>query len=102
MPPVLRRAASFTRENEWASHPWPTATHSLLQDYIHLETNHSIDEINQPLFSLIKARKAINDAFIACSAARRLNTRNPKVSKRLQSLSRKLSKLHTDFPLSLI
>ena len=95
-----RRDASFTKNNEWPDRLWPVATKSLLADHQKLEHNHEPAEINQPLFALIKARKAVNDAMIACAYARRLNSNLPKTVRRLDSLVRSLRTAHDRFPLS--
>ncbi len=97
-----RRASSVTRDNEFQLAAWPVATASLLQDFERLESNHAPDQINQPLFALIRARKALGDARLAIHAARSKNVGNAAVFYRLNDLSHAIRQLQADFPLSVI
>lgn len=95
-----RRAASFTKDNEWVDRPWPTVTPTLLADHEKLERTHTRAEINQAIFSLIKARKAISDARIFIHAASRANDDKLDVVKQLAAIKQLLNQAHEMFPLS--
>jgi len=80
---------------------WPAVTASLLADHEALLRTHVPSEINQSLFALIRARKALGDARLALATARRLAVR-PEVKERLTELSLSLTSAHDRFPLTLL
>lgn len=81
---------------------FPVASRSLLADHEVIERCHSEEEINQPLFALIKARKAINDARLCCRYARALNKDREKVVGRLEELAKELANMEPRFPLTIL
>lgn len=81
---------------------YPAASRSLLADYQMLEKHHGEHEINQPLFALIQARKAINDARLCCRYARGLNKDKEKVVERLEELAKELAAMEPRFPLTIL
>lgn len=88
-------SASFTTSQ------FPVVTFSILADHEKLERCCNESEINQAVFSLIKARKAINDARLAVSAAKRRQTKQPAID-RLTEISNALTEAHDNFPLTIL
>lgn len=81
---------------------WPTATQDLLADHEKLEATHGAEQVNQPLFALIKARKALTDARLALDRAAQFYAALPTVRDRLSSISAALKQEHERFPLHVI
>ncbi len=71
----------------------------LLRDHERLSASHEPEQLNQAVFALIRARKAIGDARIAVAHARRLNAENKATEKRLETIGKRLEKEHARFPL---
>jgi hypothetical protein len=97
-----RRASSYTRNCEFQDAPWPVATASLLQDFERLEATHSPEEVNQPLFALIRARKALGDARLHCRWASKQHPANAPLQERLAAISSALANAIECFPLSIL
>lgn len=95
-----RRAASATRDSDVQHADWPVATLALLADHERLAATHTPEQINQPLFALIRARKAINDARIMVNAAK-VHSSDERVRERLTTLSRDLAVISERFPLTI-
>jgi len=95
-------AASVTRDSDVTESPWPVVTKSLLADHEKLEASHEPDQINQGVFSLIRARKAINDALLAVQFCKRLHKEDSATFGRLIALTERLGECHKDFPLTIL
>lgn len=98
------KAASYTRDSEIAETEWPPVTRSILAEHERLEESHTHEQINQPLFALVRARKAVNDARLACLYARKLHLpeKSARLRDRLESISENI-KLEMDrFPLTIV
>lgn len=102
---------SMTRRRDQRNHnvigrPFPVATRDMLADALHLTTTHTADQINQPLLALILARKAINDARLACSAAKRQwpgdSLSATAVRDRLDEIMETLRETMEQVPLSIV
>lgn len=100
--PTPRRASSYTRDNEWQASEWPAVTLSLLADHERLASTHDAAQLNAPLFALIRARKALNDARLSLRAARLLHKGNQRLCDRLESISAALAIEGKRFPLSIV
>ncbi len=98
---VSPHAASYTRDSDVTDTPYPVVTRSLLADHEKLEAHHTPEQINQPLFALIKARKALSDAHIACNCAKR-KSESYAVTSRLNQIMAMLRSLHEEFPLTIL
>jgi hypothetical protein len=98
------RASSHTRDSDITITPWPVVTRSLLADHDKLAASHDPSQINQPLFALIRARKAIGDARLACLFAKRLyvHADKPELLERLTQVAAALEAVHTAFPLTIL
>lgn len=81
---------------------WPVASQDLLADAAALESTHAPEQINQPLFALIRARKALNDARLSLMRASQLWASQPAVRDRLVSLAAEMTTAHDRFPLHVI
>ena len=97
-----RRASSYTRNCEFQEAEWPVATASLLQDFERLEATHSPSEVNQPLFALIRARKALGDARLRCRWASKQHPSNLPLQERLTAIASALANAIECFPLSIL
>ena len=80
---------------------WPACTKSYLADVEKLSTIDP-DTVRQPLLALVRARKAINDAAIACGFARRLFPENKPTQDRLESIAAVLREEQKRFPLTFL
>lgn len=80
---------------------WPAVTESFLADVVKLSTEPK-ERVNQPILALAQARKALNDARLACDYARRLNPSNQKLQDRLESIAYNLHMDLKRFPLDII
>ena len=90
------------RDSDATTHEWPAVTTSLLADHERLDATHDPSQINQPLFALIRARKAIGDARLALHKARLLFKDNILVSDRLESIAAQLSEEMRRYPVSIV
>lgn len=96
--------SSTTRRRDQRSHdistadPFPLVTRSLLADSARLSAAPTTS-VSQPLLSLILARKAINDAVIACNAAKRLHPGNLPIRARLDAVMSTLTAQIGEMPL---
>lgn len=88
-------AASFTTSL------FPVVTFSILADHEKLERCYDPSEVNQSVFTLIKARKAINDARLAVLTAKRRQTKQPTID-RLTEIYETLTQAHNNFPLTIL
>jgi len=95
-------AASATRHTEIQHTEWPPVTASLLQDHERLAATHDPSQINQPIFALVRARKALMDAILACRFAAKQWEAKPEVRDRLLSIASEVRLSHSRFPLSII
>lgn len=98
-------AASVTRDSDITDTPYPVVTKSLLADHEKLEASHDPSQVNQPLFALIKARKALNDARLMCQYAKRFQDaektdRGEATAKRLSEIVLMLASI--DFPITIL
>jgi len=101
MPDMIRRRdASYTRDDVTSS-KFPIVTFDQLADAIRVQETHRAEDINQPMMSLILARKAIGDAVIACHHAARMNQTKLWVSDRLSILGKQLEVVMESFPLEI-
>lgn len=94
-------AIGVTRDSDVTVSDWPVTTRALLADYKKLSAMPE-DQVNQPLLALIKARKAIMDARLACQHARRFYKTKESVYSRLLEFSGTLEVMHNAFPLTLL
>ncbi len=99
---ISPRAASHTRDSDVTVTPFPVVTRSLLADHEKLARSHTPEQVNQPLFALIRARKALNDARLACQAARALNASNDAVVLHLSAFMQTLGEMNERFPLTIL
>lgn len=90
------------RANSLIESEWPTASLTELRDHERMERAHLPDQINQPLFALIKARKALYDAKLSISAAKRWFGDKENVRERLDSISAAIEREHDRFPLTVL
>lgn len=81
---------------------WPTVTATLLAGHEKLEQCYKPEEINQGIFALIKARKAIFDAHIAVHAAKKHFVDKPHVKERLSLIGNALMCEHDNMPLTVV
>lgn len=95
-------AASVTRDSDITETPFPVVTKSLLADHEKLEASHAPDQINQGVFALIRARKAINDALLAVQFSKRIYKEDSATNSRLAALAERLAECHKDFPLTIL
>lgn len=83
--------------------PWPGVTRTMLAVFERNAATYDQCEINQEILYLIRARKAIGDAALACRAAtRRVPVTHPKVVARLAELIEALNAVHDQFPLTVL
>lgn len=95
--------ASETRDTDVITTRWPSTTPSLLAKHEVLAATHAPEELNEPLFALMRARKTLNDTRIAFALVRRLHAgKRPDVAERISELSLTLAKVADDFPLSIV
>lgn len=92
---------SGKRDSDVMTTDWPIATKDLLRDFQRLEASHRQDELRRDIFSLIAARKALGDARIAVSAAKRFQ-KDAAVIRRLDELLVSLAAELEDFPLTVV
>lgn len=90
------------KANEFIAGDWPIASATELADHEKLEASYSPEQLNQPVFALIRARKALNDAIIAVSNASRKCSEKHNVRDRLVSIGSELKQQHARFPLTIV
>jgi hypothetical protein len=95
-------AASHTRDSDITESPWPCVTKSLLADHEKLEASHTPEQINQGVFALIRARKAVHDALLSVCFCQRLHREDGATHGRLAALAERLTACHADFPLTIL
>ena len=88
--------ASFT------TNAYPIVTRSLLADIERIAATHQESQVNQGVLSLIRARKAINDALLAVRAATKHYPKNEMVRNDLERIGMELKAAHDDLPLTIL
>ena len=79
---------------------WPRTTRSILEYMGSLPPDSAPGDCNLQVLALVRARKAIMDARLACrSAAKEWREKHPAVAERLEELSVSMLEAHNRFPL---
>jgi len=98
---ISPHAANATKESDVTVSDWPVVTKSALADLAKMEALPE-GEVNQKVLAFIRARKAINDAMIACRAAKRFYSPGEPACDKLSDHVTELKKLHDDFPITIL
>lgn len=100
-PTMTRRRDANASRDSVVETEWPGCTELFLADVEKLSALPP-EQVHQPLLTLVRARKAIGDAIIACSHARRLYPESKAVQDRLESIAATLREEQKRFPLTFI
>lgn len=95
-------AATVTKDSDVTMTEWPVVTASLLESHQKMIATYKPPELNQPIFALMRARKALHDALLSVQFARRLYDKGTPVAERLDSMITALKSEHVNFPLTML
>lgn len=81
---------------------WPATTESILASIESCAARDGEATVNEGILCLVRARKALNDARLACLFARRFHAGRIDVRQRLESIAAQLKLEHNRFPLTIL